>query len=1350
MTKEYHYFNQSSIDDLCVQLSSEIPGGMGPDASEDCLAQLGTRSLSAQDFRRCFLPNSVALLTSLCGNESYPPPPEGSWAAEYCSHQVNNSSHNLSAELCAYNNWALASFTNSTLLELCGGREGLRDHVCRNITLYHQLATNHHWLLDFCADPGAKPEGIKCFLQRVFDMLPAPYNFDTTQLCVNPGPFLLEALYRLSQCEGVVDERVGWLGTVSYVLRVLDFVVGLSAGLEEGESEVRQGLGQAILLSSLLDNTSFWATLRPNASLSVLQTVAIFLRKEQDPSLKEDLLSCFSPVLWDLIQREDNSSALRVLLQEYLQMPRESIRTMVMSAEKDAVKRFLSHMHQSWDQLQVETSQASQKEQQAMETMTSAFIHKFPRVTPDLFVDLSQFIPFMSVSDIMSFPASLMVNDSVLMAIRDHSSNMKSQQKRAFAKRLLQSHVLGEVPSWPPYFLSSILPLLPHLPVCHFQQLTSQQLSPLVEALGNTTLDGIRGRHVLRTVFSKKTNFTSDEFLRLGVLGCYLNPEDLHVLLLASPLSQPLWQRLALCVSEGHTSASGRLSHWLLLALRSVNGSTLPPPALRSLHGLLPHLGASFLQSFPFSQVLDLLSQSDLPRYPPAQAFQILSSITKHTNLSMDTLCKLKPLLPGLSPLALSTLSWPELGDASLCQCWSLVLAELRPAQRGILYNTLQQFILMVSLKALDRTLSNATLHLHCLLPYVPLRKLMSELDGPAVLKDLPLYKHLPWSPQQAQLLFKKILQAENITKETVETLGYIAGGMSCDWLRLWANESDFSELVRFITELPGEMRPALRKCVTEELGKRPETNMSVLSPWFSAGLPVKMTQNLSNISLVAVLEYIQKNFTVFLQLPRHKQTAWADLALSVLDITLEDSISGAALDLLGPLFLFLDRDTFRQVDREALRLRLEDLKAYCLPKDILIEVASILTDRGLFGEASSWTMGDLEHAGRLVFALSPRQITSIPLDVLSTEVVEQILEGERSWEDSEVGRACGVLHGQGEKQRSLLRGIIKGRGRRRKEPTPSCADIKGTFPSAWRATQLGRMGEGELGQCVEVVGRDGSLSPEQRRTLWTKLRRAYSPMKTLRSDQILELGCILTEMSERELQEANLSDLGTVAHLGTLTEWSPKKMRAAILSFLRHSRQKVEQLGETELASFGHLLCGLTSSEIRRLDPYKLSLAVLFLRDLALPCTEQQTEALTSRLSSPTGFGPISSWGSEVFTEIGTLAAGLADMVLSALVKEQIEGLTPAAIALIPPGKLAVVFSETQLSWLSQEQATAVTDDQWAELSSEQRQALIKALYEGEVVQEHRGRNWAAPAWSAESLSVWVLHLCCMLCHLL
>lgn len=40
-------------------------------------------------------------------------------------------------------------------------------------------------------------------------------------------------------------------------------------------------------------------------------------------------------------------------------MPRDSIRTLVMSAEKDAVKRFISRVHQSWDQLQVETDKVS-------------------------------------------------------------------------------------------------------------------------------------------------------------------------------------------------------------------------------------------------------------------------------------------------------------------------------------------------------------------------------------------------------------------------------------------------------------------------------------------------------------------------------------------------------------------------------------------------------------------------------------------------------------------------------------------------------------------------------------------------------------------------------------------------------------------------------------------------------------------------------------------------------------------------------------------------------------------------------------------------------------------------------
>lgn len=217
------------------------------------------------------------------------------WAAEYCFKILSKVSHHDSKNvLCDFLNWTEEHFNNSGLLELCGDTADLRDYICKNVSLYVMLIPKLPILLDYCNSKSEAKQEAQCALQQLFNMLPAPYDFDTHQLCINPIPVLQEALYKLNHCEGVVDERVGWLATVSYVLQMLDFVVGLSPGLEEGEREVRQDLGQAILLSRLLDNSSFWATIRPNASISVLQTVGVFLRQEQNLSLKEDLLSCFS------------------------------------------------------------------------------------------------------------------------------------------------------------------------------------------------------------------------------------------------------------------------------------------------------------------------------------------------------------------------------------------------------------------------------------------------------------------------------------------------------------------------------------------------------------------------------------------------------------------------------------------------------------------------------------------------------------------------------------------------------------------------------------------------------------------------------------------------------------------------------------------------------------------------------------------------------------------------------------------------------------------------------------------------------------------------------------------------
>lgn len=115
---------------------------------------------------------------------------------------------------------------------------------------------------------------------------------------------------------------------------------------------------------------------------------------------------------------------------------------------------------------------------------------------------------------------------------------------------------------------------------------------------------------------------------------------------------------------------------------------------------------------------------------------------------------------------------------------------------------------------------------------------------------------------------------------------------------------------------------------------------------------------------------------------------------------------------------------------------------------------------------------------------------------------------------------------------------------------------------------------------------------------------------------------------------------------------------------------------------------------------------------------------------------------------------AGIPDLALSALLREQIQGLTPLAISVIPAPKFAVskdglgsgvitrepepkvgytgytdiwphpqvVFSPTQLSSLTNVQAVAVTPEQMAFLSPEQRQAVAWAQHEGMESPEQQG----------------------------
>nr|XP_014340349.1 PREDICTED: stereocilin [Latimeria chalumnae] len=1122
--------NQPLVEQLCTHLpnSTREPA----DSQGDCDKVFKNTRRSREDFMKCFLQNDTSLAQSLCSNETFKKSlgEEKAWIWTLCrQYDLNanppNSSVTENAVSCEYKTWNFGAFRNASLVDTCkdAGDIDFKNSLCKSSSLYQSLVTTYPWIVDYCAESSKNSsENEKCFLQKLVEMLPVPYNFDSSQLCVNPSTFLMEAFSQLTECE---DESHSWILNVNYILRVLDFLLDFSS-LDEGGKEVRKVLSQAILLSNLLDNASFWDSFRPNASLLILRTVGAYLKKEQNSSVKNDLLSCFSPVLWDLLQNEENSSAVRVLFKEYLRMSDESFRMLLMSVEQDTVKRFLSLMHRAWYQLQ----QLSRSDEPAMETMTSAFLQKFPRMTPEIFVDFSQFIPFMSISDIINLPTSLLVNDT---------------------------------------------------------------------------------------------------------------------------------------------------------------------------------------------------------------AFQLVKQIVAKVNVTTQIFCSLLPALHGLNPEVLKEIPAPVLVEA--CPCLGSALSRLSPAQKAAMLEAVK----------MQKDAADWLVRLSCLLPLVPLKDL--TLGAEFVLENLYLVQRLPWSQQQAQYIFKKVWHASNRTKDLLMTLGNLAGGLDCETLLQWKFDSDFIEIVKFVNEQHNGLRAALRKCIVETLLAKtnlPSKELNQLGPELLADLPLRMIDALSNQSMRLILEHVSKHMTCFLELQPHKQSRLTERVLQLLGVTLESEITGKVLDLIGPLVPFVEDVTVTQISRDSLLLRLDELRSYCLSQEFSDEFGRILTEESMLGDPSGWSLKETEQAGRLLFTLTQEHIYSLPKELVRIGLVEQLLDSQRRWESSDLGQICSRrvsrldLELKGRKQ-SLVSRIVRPNVKGRREPIPSCADIKATFPAAWNSVQLRGMSAPDFQDCLEMISLDENLSVEQLQAALIRVKQVFGPLKKMRPEEILQLGRLVTQLSEKELQEIDVTQLGVVTFLGEKEGWSNKQMKALFSSFLRRRAQSLPELGVLELAALGYLICGLKPEEMAQINPEEFSKAILYLGSLTLPCSEAQLESLASLASSDLVFGPISGWGPEVFTEIGNLAAGLPDIVLSSLVKLQIEGLTPDAIAVIPAGKFAVVFSADQLLCLTSAQAAAVTPLQYQLLSPEQRQAVSKAKYEGEVAQDHRGKNSVGLLISPTAEGMFLVSLC-------
>uniref|UniRef100_A0A8C0Z2X4 Stereocilin LRR domain-containing protein n=1 Tax=Canis lupus familiaris TaxID=9615 RepID=A0A8C0Z2X4_CANLF len=989
------------------------------------------------------------------------------------------------------------------------------------------------------------------------------------------------------------------------------------------------------------------------------------------PGLKEQLLaSCLSPhqpVLWDLLQREKSVWALQILVQAYLHMPPENLQQLVLSAEREAAQGFLTLMHRSWAQLQVPPS-----EEQALGRLTALLLQRYPRLTSQLFIDLSPLIPFLAVSDLMRFPPSLLANDSVargdnsleqgqglrpitlpsLAAIRDYSPGMRPEQKEALAKRLLAPELFGEVPAWSQELLWAVLPLLPHLPLENFLQLSPHQIQALEDSWPAAGLGPGHARHVLRSLVNQSVQDGEEQVRRLGPLACFLSPEELQSLVPLSDPMGPVERGLLECAANGTLSPQGRVAYELLGVLRSSGGAVLSPLELRVWAPLFPQLGLRFLQELSEPQLRAML-----------------------------------PALQGTS---------------------------VTPAQ------------------------------VDCLLPLLPLKLL--QLDSAALLANRRRYRDLPWSEQQVILPTYPRTTLSSIYPHIYRALGTLAGGMSCEFLQQINLMADFLEVVHMIYQLPTGVRGSLRACIWAELQRKmtmPEPELATLGSELS-GLdtkllldsPIYLMDRLSNESIMLMVELVRRAPEQLLALTPLHRVALAERALQNL-APKETTVSREVLETLGPLVGFLGIESTRRIPLPILLAHLNQLQGFCLGEPFATELGWLLSQEPILGKPELWSEGEVEQAGRLVLTLSTEAISLIPRVSLGPRDLERLLEKQQSWEQSRVGQLCGTPQ-LAPKKAALVAGVVRPTAEDLSEPVPNCADVRGTFPAAWSATQIAEMELSDFEDCLALFAGDPGLGPEELRAAMGKAKQLWGPPRGFRPEQILQLSRLLIGLGERELQELILVDWGVLSTLGQIDGWSSIQLRVVVSSFLRQSGRHVSHLDFLHLTALGYTLCGLRPEELQHISSWEFSQAALFLGNLHLQCSEEQLEVLAQLLVLPGGFGPVSNWGPEIFTEIGTIAAGIPDLALSALLQEQIQGLTPLAISVIPAPKFAVVFSPTQLSSLTSVQAMAVTPEQMAFLSPEQRRAVVWAQHEGKESPEQQGRStawglqdWSQPSWA-------------------
>ncbi|KAM7406055.1 hypothetical protein PAMP_000459 [Pampus punctatissimus] len=1185
------------------------------------------------------------------------------------------------AEQCQYSSWSV-SLPDATLLTLCWQHDQTKfvSSICPNpgLLLFLSREPSSQWVSTMCAtytnytstnNTTAQPN--ICLAKKLVRQFNWTCSADFTSAC-RPGASQDMVLQMIVRC---------WVESMRS--RVEDLLTPPVAAIME------QAVSTTVVVLLALEevqNASLHVT--ENIRLSVLSSVVRYLERENNLDKKRVLLQCFGRVLTSLMQTaRDVTSDEFFIIKEYFNIPLSNLRLVLSATHITTVRLILQYYSRNKDTLQLPDMYLS--------TMVSVLFQTHLVKDGSLFPELAPLLAAATPADIHALP-SLQNNANVRETINGYLGHMSLDQRRAFGLWYSKVLPLSNITRGHQSLIRDTGNLIAYLPFHNFQHLSPAQLLDGLDVLQRNTLSPLKQEFITQSLIGTYRNLTAQDFTRLGNLSCLADPKDLLVYKGTKAFSV-IQEFVMNCTRERHSLPRHLTSSVLLNSTELNSPSSLSPNRLAELAHLLPSLGVTFLQGLTPSQLPAILPALDSVPFSPAQ----LSTPGR--------LEALGSLVVGVKTEALLTLTSDKL--LSSLPAMAQHTPGFNPPQANAISTKLWGFPEVVG------WLDDVEPLLHC----TPLLSILPRTRQ--LVNNITTASTKPWNTQQAKAIYREVLATKpNLIKQDFLSLGTVGQAVSCKVLqehfRADSSPSSVRRILAFLRQQPSPLHTSLKKCVIDEVYRFKFFSQLLedLGAEIALSMPVSTIKRFSTDMMDTLRKIIIKDPHQFILLSRTKQELLVDkivqrMGMYVGVFTEEEFRS------LGIMATFVVDEVFVQLDRSFFTDNLDFLQGLCYSSSKMNIVARILQEPATFGPVQGWNQTTLSQVDRFLFFLPEEKLQEISLELMTIGRIEKLFMSQHQWELGDVGTHCLDKNERRrffEKQQFVLQfflGFLKINPLSPTPMVPTCEILHTTAPSAWTSNSLTSMSSSDFSNCLELMGQDLFLASYQRGQVIQKVKRMYGPVSSFSQSVISQLGGLAVELSLEELNALRLTDRRSITSMGAVSTWNNRQLAALFNAVLNSTKQSPSQLDSSTLVAMGHIVCGAKTTEMKTFNAVEFSKAVLWLGQLRLSCSEEQLLALVGLLTHSLAFGLMSSWETDVFIEIGVLAAGISDMAMSALVKEQIEGITPMAISMIPPNKFAVGFHQQQISMFSYEQAAAVTDEQLAALSDVQRTALAMVL---------------------------------------